>query len=827
MEIHESKTKNCAETGESGTLHTVPGSAIGDIKDTGELSGSEKTVKKTMAEYLTNFFFGLLYALWGYLLGICTLPFGASPFGIAFLSSATRRVPYIWAGLCLSALAMPHPVIRISAYSVVLLIRLLVRFTIDTPWNAREAGKSGEKKLSEILPVLFSEHLSLRMASACVSVFIIGLYFLVEGGFLYYDLYGTILAIAVCPVATLLFSCFFRDEKESQWIRFVGFLSIACALTYAARGFSVYGVSLSAFGALMITLMVTRKRGLLKGMLTGTLCGLCYSPLLAPVFTFGALCGSLLFPVSVTLGSLGVFAVGIWWGFYAKGISVLTGLTPALLAASLLFAVVDKLFLGEKDRTDENVETLAEAEAETKTACRVLAEDELDGVRLSDNNLRVKKLCESFSELSSVFEGMSRAMRKPELEDLRQICDSAFDCSCAGCPEKSVCWDEKYRETETQIGGLCATLHRRGKLKKEDVAEALSGRCIRLSDILDEINHNAAVCAEQVLRCDKTEIFASDYAAIADVLAGSMSRDEEEYRLDGKTAEQLAKALTERQIDVLAVAVYGGRQKKVLIRGESREYLIGHRTEIEETVRGICAFAVGDSIISERDARCAEMILPQKDSLTASFSWRTVRAAEEEEYCGDTVGIFRDGENKLYSFISDGMGSGREAAITSGICALFLQKMLTAGNGPVTSLRMLNGFLRNKGNGSIHECSATVDLMELDLIARRASFYKSGAAPTYVLRDGSLFKIRSKTLPIGILKEPDAKKISFDVNSGDVIVMVSDGVTQGKEECPWLFDLLRGNMNSLGAERCADLVMKYAKGTGSTDDLSVVIVKVD
>ena len=139
---------------------------------------------------------------------------------------------------------------------------------------------------------------------------------------------------------------------------------------------------------------------------------------------------------------------------------------------------------------------------------------------------------------------------------------------------------------------------------------------------------------------------------------------------------------------------------------------------------------------------------------------------------------------------------------------------------------MLNGFLRNKGSGSIHECSATVDLMELDLIGRRASFYKSGAAPTYVLRDGALFKLRSKTVPVGILKEPDTKKISFDVSAGDVIVMVSDGVTQGREECPWLFDLLRGNVDSLGVERTADLVMKYAKGEGCTDDLSVVIVKI-
>ena len=139
---------------------------------------------------------------------------------------------------------------------------------------------------------------------------------------------------------------------------------------------------------------------------------------------------------------------------------------------------------------------------------------------------------------------------------------------------------------------------------------------------------------------------------------------------------------------------------------------------------------------------------------------------------------------------------------------------------------MLNGFLRNRGSGSLHECSATVDLMELDLMQSRASFYKSGAAPTYVFRNGSLFKLRSHTVPVGIIRELDTRRIGFDVSPGDVIVMVSDGVTQGKEDCPWLFDLLRSQGEDASPDRLADLIVKYAKGEGGTDDISVLIIKV-
>ena len=118
------------------------------------------------------------------------------------------------------------------------------------------------------------------------------------------------------------------------------------------------------------------------------------------------------------------------------------------------------------------------------------------------------------------------------------------------------------------------------------------------------------------------------------------------------------------------------------------------------------------------------------------------------------------------------MGSGREAALTARICTVFLEKMLTAGNRKETALRLLNSFVRAKGI----ECSATVDLMELDLITGRAGFIKSGAAPSYVRRDGNLFKLQSKTVPIGIMRALDAEQLCFDVEAGDVSIMLSDDV---------------------------------------------------
>ena len=77
---------------------------------------------------------------------------------------------------------------------------------------------------------------------------------------------------------------------------------------------------------------------------------------------------------------------------------------------------------------------------------------------------------------------------------------------------------------------------------------------------------------------------------------------------------------------------------------------------------------------------------------------------------------------------------------------------------------MLNSFLRGASNEKCAECSATLDLLELDLMNGRASFYKCGAAASYIYRKGRLFKLRAESMPIGILPDVDLKKNDFELN---------------------------------------------------------------
>ncbi len=163
---------------------------------------------------------------------------------------------------------------------------------------------------------------------------------------------------------------------------------------------------------------------------------------------------------------------------------------------------------------------------------------------------------------------------------------------------------------------------------------------------------------------------------------------------------------------------------------------------------------------------------------------------ENEDYCGDSVSFAESDEGYSYCFICDGMGSGREAALTARICRIFLEKMLACGNKKSTTLEMLNMIIAGKGV----ECFATVDLLEVDLMLGTASFIKSGATPSYVIRGESLFKIASSTAPIGIMPRLVAEMTEFDLRDGDIIVLSSDGIaandTPDGDGGLWLSELL-------------------------------------
>ena len=590
-------------------------------------------------------------------------------------------------------------------------------------------------------------------------------------------------------------------------------------------------MSASLFGAMFVTLYFCKRRGLMYGLVSGVILGLAYSPMTAPALAFAAIVSGALFSVSVFFASLSACTVSVAWALYIDGISALTSALPALLAAALIFAVIEKLYFAELIES-ESVSSRAayvspsstEAVTKSQAVCEVLSHERLDAIVLDDTEQRVKVMCETFSSLSSLFYSLSERMRIPAAKDLRQICDGAFDSFCHGCEMRSTCWESEYSSSLSAVGKMSSALGKNGHISKDDIPAHLTERCSAIGDIIDQINRNSTAHTRQLIIGDKTEIFALDYEAISELLAATMTSQRRDFEYSAEQSQRVAQLFADKGFSVVGTFVYGNNRKKnIFVRFKNE----GELYRSQDALASALEKHFGEKFCPiQSESSPSEVLFVSAPRYRVEFAKRSVKAEGEEGFCGDTINIFESDGDFFYSFISDGMGSGRDAALTSSICSVFLSKILSATGKCDISLEMLNGFLRNKGSGSMHECSATVDLLQYDLVTGKAEFYKGGAAPSYIYRAGNLFKLRSNTVPLGIIKELDTKKIAIDTAPGDIIVMVSDGVTQSREECPWLFDLLKANAKSESLASIADMIVKRAKYEGATDDISVVVMKI-
>ena len=124
------------------------------------------------------------------------------------------------------------------------------------------------------------------------------------------------------------------------------------------------------------------------------------------------------------------------------------------------------------------------------------------------------------------------------------------------------------------------------------------------------------------------------------------------------------------------------------------------------------------------------------------------------------------------------------------------------------------------------ELIARDDLFDLDLLSGKARFIKSGAAPSYVVRGSSVYKISSKTIPVGIVRTLDAEETTITLYEGDIVVLVSDGITRAEDDCAWLYSLLASCSSSPIRDTADAILRESARRHGRDDDATVCIMRV-
>lgn len=411
--------------------------------------------------------------------------------------------------------------------------------------------------------------------------------------------------------------------------------------------------------------------------------------------------------------------------------------------------------------------------------------DRLPGDSLRKNViLRLRYTAEAMRSASDSVDRISEKLETTAAADLPHVYGRAAEKVCTGCSQCAVCWRKNRDETQKTFSRLSYPLRERGKIERSDFDVPFLTRCNRAMELRDAVNgeYRELLAKESArMRAEQVRAIVEEHFRSTAQMLGDMAEEFEQYqRFDEDSAEQV------------------------------RE------------VSGACGRTFTQpSVTAAGDTLKLQMCQKPVYAVQRGFAQH---AANGASLCGDCAEAFTDGSGRYISVLSDGMGTGGRAAVDGTMTAGMAQSLLKAGIGFESTLKMINSAMLAKGG---EESLATLDVACIDLFTGHVSLRKAGAAGTVLRRRKKTEYLEAKSVPVGILPEIAFARSEKDLDAGDMLVMVSDGVTASGTE--WLCDLI-ANYEDDDPQALSERIVERAvkdRTDGHEDDVSAVVLLIE
>lgn len=419
---------------------------------------------------------------------------------------------------------------------------------------------------------------------------------------------------------------------------------------------------------------------------------------------------------------------------------------------------------------------------------------------------------------------VSRKMNEISAGDISTVYDKTADHVCRRCGLKMFCWDTAYNDVTEAFQKAGSRLRAAGRLSRDDMPAYFAQKCCKLDDLTIDLNHNYQdfLARENANRrvSDARGVAIEQFDGIADMLC-EVSRELGEIRSFDPAAQSKAQevfAQFEEEPTGISCMIdkYGRTCVEVYSDKPFRTNLAILTEALSDTLK--CSFELPSRASVNGEEKLSFF---EKAAYRLEF-YAAQQTAVGGQICGDCYEYFQDGRGFSHMILSDGMGNGSRAAVDSVMtCNLFL-KLIKAGFGFESALKLLNSSLLIKSGD---ESLATLDVGCIDLYTGQAEFRKAGAAVSFVRKGGLVSRIGDPSLPVGILQGIDYNRSSVMLDSGDVVVMVSDGVLETGTE--WVEAELELYGDKSPKELAEDICREAQRRRidGHSDDITVLAAR--
>ena len=436
---------------------------------------------------------------------------------------------------------------------------------------------------------------------------------------------------------------------------------------------------------------------------------------------------------------------------------------------------------------------------------------------------RLRRNASVFDNLCTIFRESSASKRVRRAE----LCSGAASRICSRCDTYDYCWKMRYSDTYSDFKELAGMIAVAGSISPYDVSDEFKSRCKDWIGVLLDMN-NANAAPEQSLPDRGNAMMARQCKSIADMLYGMANQtvsaqydNGAEERItstlcqSGYVADDVVCALGDRGEISISVALRGCRGDKPCASALPR--LINDAIGIPVSLCSrTCSLSGGGCL-------CTFEPIPRLKAVCHA----ACKVKDGQSVCGDSFSLLELPGGKYLAAISDGMGSGAEAARESENAMALLETVCLGQMEINTAYQTVNELLQLRKRSD--EAFSTMDACIIDLFKGVCSWGKIGAAPGYVMRSGRVQAVEGNSLPLGVVSSIEPSISQRTVKEGDILVLVSDGVYDALVDMhsDGISDLLPVLKDKDARSIASELVRSaIKKNGGARDDMTAIAIKI-
>lgn len=625
-------------------------------------------------------------------------------------------------------------------------------------------------------------------------------------------LWDAILAAAALPMGML--AAFVLNNGFAEWKecyaqprareRF-GVQLIALLMVAALGFFRLGAVNLGHLSAIMATLLAAMVNGSAFGASAGLICGL--------TLVMGGHDIRIVFPLCLCGFGCGLHAIArkhIWLVGLTLAVCLLTSLlTPAQpfhwltgLAGSLLCAVLPR-------------------------GLRENAELYLSGTLPGNARMENDFVSQRIAHMRDAVNEIARALPHPVSHRVGDG-EALGALLCAQCLNRELCWGRSRKDTEQMLSESMDRIRRGFSVTKEDLPALAQHGCLR-TEAIDQTAQQALIAQkkrqhklsraeyEQTLTITHLSAMSGTLNELSALAAGQSVGDLQAAHIIRLAIDELrlpAQLCYARRVDGhLQVAL---EMESLRSSRKAVENLLMYLTQTEDMQLSVSRMERGRVELEETPVYSAAI---GTASLCAGQA-----STEGDALCGDACIAKRCEGGRLLMVLCDGMGHGESAHMQSEKTLELLMLLLEAGYTRRQAITAVNGIMLNACGEE--ECFTTVDLCDVDLWNGAVICEKLGACASWVVRGNHLKKVEASSLPLGILEEAMPCHAEYTLHSGDILLMMSDGVVDAFRDEEELQHAIVESI-FIQPQRMADALLRcalLASGDRPRDDMSVMVM---